>query len=104
MLQVIGAAPGSHTEIDWHETWKNSDEFREVRQHLADLQRDRPKEHEKQQSEQDKQSYNKEFAAPFTMALREVTKRVFQQTWRTPSYIYSKAVLCVLVALFIGFR
>ncbi|KAF9690735.1 hypothetical protein EKO04_011273 [Ascochyta lentis] len=34
---------------------------------------------------------------------QEVTLRVFQQYWRTPSYIYSKALLCILWAVFIGF-
>lgn len=44
----------------------------------------------------DKSAY-KEFAAPFSVQLREVTKRVFQQYWRTPIYIYSKTALCILV-------
>jgi ABC-type multidrug transport system permease subunit len=33
----------------------------------------------------------------------EVQKRVFQQYWRTPSYIYSKIALCLFSGLFIGF-
>jgi len=35
--------------------------------------------------------------------MREVLWRVFQQYWRTPSYIYSKAILCIASGLFIGF-
>ena len=45
----------------------------------------------------------REFAAPFAFQLWEVQKRVFQQYWRTPSYIYSKAALCLFSGLFIGF-
>lgn len=41
----------------------------------------------------DKSAY-REFAAPFGVQFWEVTKRVFQQYWRTPSYLYSKIVLC----------
>lgn len=42
----------------------------------------------------DKSSY-REFAAPFWVQLLEVQKRVFEQYWRTPSYIYSKLLLVV---------
>jgi ABC-type multidrug transport system ATPase subunit len=99
MLEVIGAAPGSETDIDWHDAWRSSNEYAEVQ---AELQRlaDNPKPILTQ--EEDRGSY-REFAAPFMSQLREVLFRVFQQYWRTPSYIYSKAALCILVALFIGF-
>lgn len=102
MLEVIGAAPGTRTEINWHETWKNSPEFRAVRQHLADLKENRPKE-VGEQEKPDKSSY-RQFAATTPVQIQQVTKRVFQQLWRTPSYIYSKTALCVFSALFIGFR
>ncbi|KAH9430509.1 hypothetical protein MCOR02_007844 [Pyricularia oryzae] len=45
----------------------------------------------------------REFAAPFHQQIYAVTHRVFQQYWRTPSYIYAKAALCAVTALFIGF-
>lgn len=103
MLEVIGAAPGNHTDVNWHEAWKNSPEFRAVRQHLAELKEQRPRETENQATDNDKSSY-KEFAATLPVQIQQVTKRVFQQLWRTPSYIYSKTALCVFSALFIGFR
>lgn len=99
MLEVIGAAPGTTSDIDWHDTWRNSAEYKEVRSELQSLA-DNPKDTQAVMS--DKGSY-REFAAPFLSQLWEVTQRVFQQYWRTPSYIYSKMALCVLVALFIGF-
>ncbi|KAK0616818.1 ABC-2 type transporter-domain-containing protein [Immersiella caudata] len=99
MLQVIGAAPGSHTDVDWFEAWRNSPEYAEVQ---AELQRLKAEAKETTALNDDKGSF-REFAAPFHKQLYEVTARVFQQYWRTPSYIYSKAALCVLVALFIGF-
>jgi len=99
MLEVIGAAPGSHTDIDWPKVWRESPEYQAVQDELRRL-----KENPKQTTplDEDPDSY-KEFAAPFWEQLRLVTHRVFQQYWRTPSYIYSKASLCTLVALFIGF-
>jgi len=99
MLQVIGAAPGSHTDVDWFEAWRESPEYAGVQ---AELQRLKADAKEVTALDDDKGSF-REFAAPFHKQLIEVTGRVFQQYWRTPSYIYSKLALGVLVALFIGF-
>lgn len=102
MLEVIGAAPGSHTDIDWHATWRESPEYKEVHRELDVLRDERPQEVPPRTDENDKLSY-REFAAPFGEQLWETTRRVFQQYWRTPSYIYSKVALCLFSALFIGF-
>lgn len=102
MLSVIGAAPGSHTDIDWHKTWLESPERKAVRNELATMKRERPAQSEVHNGQQDPASY-KEFAAKPLEQFKEVTRRVFQQYWRTPSYIYSKIALCLLSALFIGF-
>ncbi|KAF2656342.1 putative multidrug resistance ABC transporter [Lophiostoma macrostomum CBS 122681] len=107
MLEVIGAAPGSHTDIDWHQVWRNSPEYAGVKEHLAELKYERSQQVNLQrtisaQKREDKASY-REFAAPFGEQLRVVTIRVFQQYWRSPTYIYSKLTLCGLSALFIGF-
>lgn len=94
MLEVIGAAPGSHTDIDWHKTWRDSEEYNSVRQELDRLKAELPNTTQSSQ-EIDKSSFD-EFAAPFISGqLWEVTKRVFEQYWRTPSYIYSKTSLCL---------
>lgn len=102
MLEVIGAAPGSHTDVDWHQAWRDSPEYQEVHRELDRLKKDRPAETAPSASPANKASY-REFAAPFAVQQFEVTKRVFAQYWRTPSYIYSKMFLCVGSALFIGF-
>jgi hypothetical protein len=94
MLEAVGAAPGSSTEVDWHATWRDSPEYKEVQRELQRLKEERPQITEHSASPADKASY-REFAAPFMFQLWEVTKRVFVQYWRTPSYIYSKALLCV---------
>ena len=107
MLDVIGAAPGSHTEINWFETWHNSPEYARVQEHLAKLkdgcsQQISQSHTTSRKTHEDKASYRK-FAAPFWKQLREVQIRAFQQIWRSPTYIYSKTALCVLSALFVGF-
>lgn len=93
MLEVIGAAPGAQTDIDWHATWRNSEEYREVQKELSRL-----KDLENTQSpimtDTDDSRYD-EFAAPLSTQVYLVIRRVFQQYWRTPSYVYSKVILTV---------
>ncbi|UPK93740.1 hypothetical protein LCI18_004675 [Fusarium solani-melongenae] len=100
MLEVIGAAPGSHSDIDWHQTWKDSPEYQAVQTELQRLKAEGPANSDAHHNN-DHGAYD-EFAAPFWEQLKIATQRVFEQYWRTPSYIYSKAALCISVALFIG--
>lgn len=95
---MVGAGPSGKTTKDWHEVWKNSDEAQEVQKELARIKDEMGKE----KAEESAGSHS-EFAMPFTAQLYEVTVRVFQQYWRTPGYIYSKILLGVASALFIGF-
>ena len=98
MLEVIGAAPGSSTNIDWPVTWNNSEERQAVKATLADL-----KEKLSQKEIDEDPTALDQFAAPFKLQMLAVLTRVFQQYWRTPSYLYSKTALCVFSGLFIGF-
>ncbi|KAL4821085.1 ABC-2 type transporter-domain-containing protein [Aspergillus spinulosporus] len=99
MLEVIGAAPGSHTEIDWVKTWRESPEYAKVKEHLAELKASLSA---KPVDSSDPTALS-EFAAPFFVQLWECLVRVFAQYYRTPTYIWSKAALCALTALYIGF-
>ncbi|KAJ5899214.1 hypothetical protein N7495_003958 [Penicillium taxi] len=99
MLDVIGAAPGSHSDIDWPEVWNNSPEKKAVVQHLDELKSTLSQKEKDNSAEAD---YH-EFAAPATIQLRECLTRLFAQYWRTPSYIWSKLVLSILTALYNGF-
>lgn len=87
MLDVVGAAKHGST-IDWPSIWKASPEYQGVRQELERLSR----QGEGSPVESDPAALA-EFAASFPVQLTQVTKRVFQQYWRTPSYIFSKSVL-----------
>ncbi|KAL3477459.1 ABC transporter Cdr4 [Aspergillus californicus] len=99
MLDVIGAAPGSKTDIEWPKVWRESPEYAQVKEHLAELKStlsSTPRE------DTDSKALH-EFAAPFHTQLFECLWRVFAQYYRTPSYIWSKFALCVLTSLYIGF-
>ncbi|KAL2863758.1 pleiotropic drug resistance family ABC transporter [Aspergillus lucknowensis] len=102
MLEVIGAAPGSHSDIDWPAVWRDSPERQAVHQHLAELKDTLSLKPVATNQQSDASDYN-EFAAPFSAQLWECLLRVFSQYWRSPVYIYSKTALSVLTALYIGF-
>ena len=102
MLEVIGAAPGSSTDINWHAVWRSSPEYAAVHAELDEMKTERPQQLQRVNTNATKASF-REFAAPFYIQLLEVQKRVFAQYWRTPSYIYSKTALCLFSGLFIGF-
>jgi len=100
MLAAIGAAPGASTEVDWPSIWKTSPEYEQVGKELARL-RDlakRPSDVAPAAGAKDRT-----FAASTWTQITTVTFRVAQQYWRTPSYIYSKAILTILNSLLIGF-
>ncbi|OKL58430.1 Multidrug resistance protein CDR1 [Talaromyces atroroseus] len=101
MLEVIGAAPGSHTDIDWPSVWRQSPEHTKVKEHLAELKSTLSLKEPETNSE-DPGAF-REYAAPFYVQLWECTLRVFSQYYRTPVYIWSKVALTVLSALYIGF-
>jgi len=91
MLEVIGAAPGSHAEKDWPEVWKASPERELVREELAFM-----KEELSQRPLNPRAKEYGEFAMPFWAQFLVCIQRMFQQYWRSPTYIYSKAAMCVI--------
>ena len=100
MLEAIGAAPVVQTAIDWPAVWKESNEYADVQTELARL-----RDLASQPSATMDSSFgsHQAFAASFMTQLRAVNLRCAQQYWRTPSYIYSKAILTIGCSLLIGF-
>ncbi|CDK25256.1 unnamed protein product [Kuraishia capsulata CBS 1993] len=98
MLEVIGAAPGSHANQDYHEVWMNSAERAAVRTELATMEHELVK-----IPKDDSPDARKEFAAPLWFQYTQVTRRVFEQYFRTPTYIWSKLLLTIISAIFNGF-
>ncbi|EGC47549.1 ABC transporter [Histoplasma capsulatum var. duboisii H88] len=91
MLEVIGAAPGSHTDKDWPEIWKSSPERVEVRRSLATMKQ------ELSQKKRDSQEEGySEFAMPLWYQYLICQQRMLQHYWRNPVYIYSKAFVAIL--------
>lgn len=99
MLDVIGAAPGSHSDIDWPAVWNKSPEKEAVVHHLGELKSTLSQKEKETGTNAD----YREFASPTNVQLWECLSRVFSQYWCTPSYIYSKLILSILTALYNGF-
>jgi ATP-binding cassette subfamily G (WHITE) protein 2 (PDR) len=100
MLEAIGAAPGAHTSINWPAVWKDSIEYAKVQEELTRL---RDLTNQPSAVADSMNGVHQAFAAPFMTQLGAVALRCGQQYWRTPSYIYSKAILTVGCSLLIGF-
>lgn len=98
MLEVIGAAPGSVATQDYHQVWRNSEEYKAVQKELAWMEAELPKITEEASDETRKQ-----FATSIPYQCSLVCIRLFQQYWRTPSYLWSKFILTIFNELFIGF-
>lgn len=91
MLEVTGAAHDTECPQDWSTIWAESDERKAVKAELG-----RMKEELSQQAlPVDDLDALRPFAVPFGTQLWHVLVRVFQQYWRTPSYLYSKVALCL---------
>ena len=100
MLGAIGAAPGAKTEIDWPAVWKSSKEYEEVQTELAQL---RQLANQPSAVMDAADGRHQAFAASFKDQFGAVALRCAQQYWRTPSYIYAKAILTIGCSLLIGF-
>jgi hypothetical protein len=103
MLQAIRCGPETRPEVDWATIWQESREFQAVRAHLDELRQGSVS-----STFADAKALHSgkitEFAVPFSQQCLQVTRRVFQQYWRTPSYIFSKALLLIgAVSLFAVF-
>ena len=99
MLSVIGAAPGTKADKDYHEVWKKSKEYKKVQRQLAAMERDLPASRPYNVNEEE----HTEFAASTWTQYVQVTKRMLEYDWRNPVYLWSKFILTILSCLFLGF-
>ncbi|KAG0647288.1 abc multidrug transporter atrI [Hyphodiscus hymeniophilus] len=86
---------GGGKALDWPELWKASDECK-----MARIEQERIyHETEEMAAEDDGDDNFDEFAVPLSTQIRYTAIRVFQQYWRTPSYIWGKFMLGGISAL-----
>ncbi|KAF1849694.1 pleiotropic drug resistance protein, ABC superfamily [Cucurbitaria berberidis CBS 394.84] len=99
VLDVTGHADKTETvqtgpDKDWCNIWACSSERKAVLHHLKEFQGTSIDVAGPQHG-----SRKAEYAASFPRQLRLVVKRVFQEYWRNPMYLYSKGALCAGVTL-----
>ncbi|KAF4978793.1 hypothetical protein FZEAL_4883 [Fusarium zealandicum] len=88
------------TKVDWNDEWVQSDEAQRVIEEIDGLKRTRSS---ATQGQADNSKEHAEFAASTWLQSVELTKRMFKQHWRDPSYIYGKLFTAVIVGIFNGF-
>lgn len=89
ILQVTNGVDRTEPVIDWVEAWRLSQERRLIKMELIRMKENltAPELHANSHIEVG------EFATSFTEQLYLVTKRAFQNNWRTPAYLYSQFFL-----------
>ncbi|OLN94130.1 Multidrug resistance protein CDR2 [Colletotrichum chlorophyti] len=95
MLKVTSSTEGGP---DWFDVWRSSSEYREVKNELGAL-----RELSQQQTSDNGSTAQKDFVTSFRTQFEEVFSRTAKHFWRSPDYIWSKLILTVLLALYIGF-
>ncbi|KAI1076618.1 ABC-2 type transporter-domain-containing protein [Whalleya microplaca] len=78
----------------WADKWSTCQPKEQVLRHLTELKM-------LPQSAQP-EAYQGEYAASWLEQMSVVSKRIFQEYWRSPTYLYSKLALCAGVAIFNG--
>ncbi|KAA8915340.1 hypothetical protein TRICI_002524 [Trichomonascus ciferrii] len=104
MLDCIGAGATATVSQDWAHVWENSKDFIAIKDEITNIsiqtwqQPDRILKHELESK-----SLTGKYATGYFTQLKWMLWRTSIQYWRSPTYIYSKLVLMILVGLFAGF-
>jgi ABC-type multidrug transport system ATPase subunit len=84
--------------IDWNEEWKKSDNAKEVSAEIERICSSR----KEATLDNDDASLEREFAAPIWTQTTMLTRRIFTQYWRDPSYLYGKIFAAAIIGIFNG--
>ncbi|OTB00441.1 hypothetical protein M426DRAFT_267684 [Hypoxylon sp. CI-4A] len=88
------------TKVNWNEEWLNSPQAQKVIEEIDGLKRIRSTVPHDDEAAKEQ---HKEYAASVWTQTVELTKRMFRQYWRDPSYLYGKFFVAVIVGIFNGF-
>lgn len=95
------AAKGGKREdgkrLDWNKEWRNSQENKDLIAEIQQINAERSKLPIPARNTQH------EYASRTWLQITMLTKRMFTQHWRSPSYLYSKLFVAVIVGIFNGF-
>ena len=83
--------------LDWNAEWRNSQENKDLSAEIAQMNQDRS------QMPVQKTTTEHAYASPLSLQCIMLTKRMFTQHWRDPSYLYGKLFVAVILGIFNGF-
>ncbi|KAH1367078.1 hypothetical protein KXW98_000013 [Aspergillus fumigatus] len=84
-------------KIDWNEEWRKSEQNQRVLDEIQQIREERSK------IPVTETGSPYEFAASTMTQTLLLTKRIFRQYWRDPSYYYGKLFVSVIIGIFNGF-
>jgi ABC-type multidrug transport system ATPase subunit len=96
ILEAVTLGANCQTGHDWPAIWKSSNEMEAMMKALTEIHHDAAVIETK-----DGPGDRDEFAMPLFDQVRCCTIRIFQQYWRTPSYIWGKVILGIAAALYV---
>lgn len=88
-------ADGSET-TNWHEVWRNSPEYQGVKKELSRLNALPVTQSADIDPMGGESSQHQEFVTSFSTQFWQVLIRTWKHFWRSPAYIWSKAILIVI--------
>lgn len=88
------------SKVNWNEEWQNSEQAQAVIEEIDSLKRTRSSASRPSEVTKDQE---REYAAPAWVQITELTKRMFRQYWRDPSYVYGQLFTSVIMGIFNGF-
>ncbi|KAI0484999.1 ABC-2 type transporter-domain-containing protein [Xylariaceae sp. FL0804] len=88
--------------VDWNDEWRRSEQAARVLDEIDGLKRTRSAA-VAEPSSAGGQHDEKEYAASTWRQTVELTRRMFRQYWRDPSYLYGKFFVAAVVGIFNGF-
>lgn len=96
MLQVIKPSASDSKEINWPQTWRDSDEFKAVKKELDRLRALNGLTPAADEYTDGEDSQHREYVTSIWTQFWHVLVRTAKHFWRSPTYIWSKFILIVL--------
>ncbi|KAL8740759.1 MAG: hypothetical protein Q9190_006573, partial [Brigantiaea leucoxantha] len=93
---IKGGKRADGKRMNWNEEWRNSEENKNLLAEIKHIHSERSKAPARESTEY-------EYASPVWLQTTMLTRRMFTQHWRDPSYYYGKLFVAVIVGIFNGF-
>ncbi|KAL8833162.1 MAG: hypothetical protein Q9170_004464 [Blastenia crenularia] len=101
---IKGGRRSDGKRLNWNEEWKNSQENKNLLVEISRINSERSA--IRLPTKQGNKTANKleyEYASPIWLQTTQLTRRMFTQHWRDPSYYYGKIFVAVITGIFNGF-